>query len=49
MLPQNTVSLDEKGATQVLRLMDAIEDQDDVQNVFSNFDIPQDIMDKVAG
>ena len=49
MLPQNTVSLDEKGATQVLRLMDAIEDQEDVQNAFSNFDIPQDIMDKVAG
>ncbi len=49
MLPQNSVSLDEKGASQVLRLMDAIEDQDDVQNVYANFEIPQDIMDKVAG
>ncbi len=49
MLPQNTVELDEKGATQVLRLMDAIEDQDDVQNAFSNFDISQDVLDKVTG
>ena len=48
-LPKNTVSLDEKGASQVLRLIDLIEDQEDVQNVYANFDIPGDILDKVAG
>ena len=48
-IPKNTVALDEKGASQVLRLIDLIEDQEDVQNVYANFDIPGDILDKVAG
>ncbi len=49
MLPKNTVSLDEKGASQVLKLMDLIEDQEDVQNVYANFDIDREIFDKVVG
>ncbi len=49
MIPKNTVELDEKGATKVLKLMDLIEDQDDVQNVYANFDISKEILDKVAG
>ena len=38
-IPQNTISVDEKNCKQVLRLIDALEDNDDVQKVYSNFDI----------
>jgi len=48
MLPQNRVTLDEKRAQQTLRLMDALEDLDDVQQVYANFDIPDAIMEAVA-
>ena len=48
MIPQNTVKLNEKEAEQVLRLMEALEDSDDVQNVNANFDIPDDIMEKIT-
>ena len=41
MLPQNYVKLEGKEATQMLRLMEAVEDHDDVQNVWSNFDIEE--------
>lgn len=40
MLPKNYVSLDEKAAEQMIRLMDALEDNEDVQNVYANFDLP---------
>lgn len=46
MIPQNTVKLAGKEAEQMLRLMEAIEDLDDVQNVYSNFDIPEDMMNE---
>lgn len=48
MLPQTRVSLEEKQAQQVLRLMDALEDQDDVQQVYANFDIADRIMEAIA-
>lgn len=48
MLPQTRVTLGEKEAQQVLRLMDALEDLDDVQQVYANFDIPDQIMEAVA-
>ena len=48
MLPQTRVTLGEKEAQQVLRLMDALEDLDDVQQVYANFDIPDEIMEAVA-
>jgi len=48
MLPQTRVTLGEKEAQQVLRLMDALEDMDDVQQVYANFDIPDQIMEAVA-
>ncbi|MDP6086925.1 MAG: YebC/PmpR family DNA-binding transcriptional regulator [Nitrospinota bacterium] len=48
MVPQSTVALDAEKARQVLRLMDALEDQDDVQNVYSNFDIPDAVMEEVG-
>ena len=41
--PQNTVTLDEAQAISVLKLIDALEDNDDVQNVYGNFDIPADV------
>ncbi len=43
-LPQTTIKLDGKKAEQVLRLMELIEDHDDVQHVFSNFDVPDELI-----
>jgi YebC/PmpR family DNA-binding regulatory protein len=43
-LPKATVPVDRSTASKVLRLVDALEDLDDVQEVFSNFDIPDEIM-----
>lgn len=48
MVPQTTVAItDEKTAGQVLRLLDALEDQDDVQHAYANFDIPDEIIEKL--
>jgi YebC/PmpR family DNA-binding regulatory protein len=41
MLPQNYIKLEGKEASQMLKLMEAVEDHDDVQNVWSNFDIEE--------
>ena len=41
MIPQNYVKLEGKTAQQMVRLMDALDDQDDVQHVWSNFDIEE--------
>jgi YebC/PmpR family DNA-binding regulatory protein len=43
-VPTMTVEVDESGATKVFRLVEALEDLDDVQNVFGNFDVPDDVM-----
>ncbi len=48
-VPSNSVTLDENGARKILALMDALEDQDDVQNVSGNFDIPDDVLKKLEG
>ena len=49
MVPQNTVEItDEKTARQILKLLERLEDHDDVQNVYANFDIPDDIMESVS-
>lgn len=48
MLPKNYVVLDEKAAEQMVRLMDVLEDHDDVQNVYANFDIPDEIAEKAG-
>ena len=48
MIPQNTVKLNKKEAEQVLKLMETLEDSDDVQNVYANFDIPDDIMENIT-
>lgn len=44
MVPQNTVPLDEKEAARTLRLLDQLEDLDDVQRVYSNADFPEDAL-----
>jgi YebC/PmpR family DNA-binding regulatory protein len=50
MLPKTTVEVaDEGDAKKVLRLMDQLEDNDDVQDVFANFDIPERVLEAVAG
>ncbi len=46
-LPASTVPLEESDARKVLRLIDALDDLDDVQSVFSNYDIADDVMEKV--
>ena len=43
-VPSMTVEVDKSGATRIFRLIEALEDSDDVQNVFGNFDIPDDVM-----
>jgi YebC/PmpR family DNA-binding regulatory protein len=48
MLPSSTVELDEASkAKSVLRVIDALEEHDDVQNVYANFDIPDDVLQSV--
>lgn len=47
-IPQTTVTLDEKKAGQCLRITELLEDHDDVQQVYSNFDIPDEIMAKLG-
>jgi YebC/PmpR family DNA-binding regulatory protein len=46
-LPSVSVPLDEDNAKKVFRLLEALEDSDDVQNVFANFDVPDEIMEKI--
>jgi len=50
MVPKMTVPVtDADKARKILKLMDLIEEQDDVQNVYSNFDIADDLMDQIEG
>jgi YebC/PmpR family DNA-binding regulatory protein len=47
--PKSTVQLGEADARKTLRLVDALEDIDDVQDVYANFDIPEEVLEAVAG
>jgi len=49
MVPQNTIKLNEKQAETMLKMYETLEDHDDVQNVYGNFDIDDEIMEKLAG
>lgn len=49
MIAKQTVELDSNKARQALRLVDQLEDLDDVQRVTANFDIPEDVFAEVAG
>jgi YebC/PmpR family DNA-binding regulatory protein len=46
--PQNLVPVDEEKASSLLKLIDSLEDDDDVQSVYTNFDIPEDVLQKLA-
>ncbi|MGC9499354.1 YebC/PmpR family DNA-binding transcriptional regulator [Streptomyces sp. WG7] len=46
-VPTMQIELDEDGARKIFKLIDALEDSDDVQNVFANFDVSDEIMEKV--
>jgi transcriptional/translational regulatory protein YebC/TACO1 len=47
-VPSMTVELDADGAGKIFRLIDALEDSDDVQNVYANFDVSDEIMAEVG-
>ncbi|MCK5347640.1 MAG: YebC/PmpR family DNA-binding transcriptional regulator, partial [Candidatus Heimdallarchaeota archaeon] len=48
MIPSNTVKVSEKGVAQsIMNLIGALEDHDDVQNVYANFDIPDEILNEL--
>lgn len=47
MIPKTTVKLEGKEAEQALRLVDLLEDNDDVQNVYANFDISKEVMERL--
>jgi YebC/PmpR family DNA-binding regulatory protein len=50
MLPKTTIAVeDENEAKKILRLIDQLEDDDDVQEVYANFDIPERVLESVAG
>jgi transcriptional/translational regulatory protein YebC/TACO1 len=48
MIPQNTIKLEDKTAEQMLKLMETLDDHDDIQEIYANFDIDDDVMAKVA-
>jgi len=48
MMPQTFIKVEGKEALQVLKLMEVLEDYDDTQNVYSNFDMPDEIMEQAA-
>ena len=49
MIPQNYIKVEGAAANTMIRLMEALEEHDDVQNVHSNFDIDQKLLEEVAG
>lgn len=46
--PQTVIKLEGKHAEQILKLMDALEDQDDAQKVYANFDVPDEVMERLG-
>jgi transcriptional/translational regulatory protein YebC/TACO1 len=46
--PTTTVTLDEERAAAVMKLLDVLEDNDDVQNVYANFDISEAVLQKMS-
>nr|MDP9360173.1 YebC/PmpR family DNA-binding transcriptional regulator [Acidobacteriota bacterium] len=45
-VPSNYVKLDDQKSRQMMRLMEMLDDQDDVQNVYTNFDVPEELMEE---
>lgn len=48
MIPQNTIKLDGKRANQMLNLIDALEDHEDINHVYANFDIPDEVLEAMG-
>ena len=48
MIPKNSIKIEGKPAEHMLKMMEALEDCDDVQNVYSNFDIADDVIEAMA-
>jgi transcriptional/translational regulatory protein YebC/TACO1 len=48
-LPATTIEMGADVAGRVLRLIDSLEDLDDVQEVFANFDVSEDLMEQLVG
>ena len=48
MIPQNTVKLEGKQANQMLNLMDALEDHEDISHIYANFDIPDEVLEAMS-
>jgi transcriptional/translational regulatory protein YebC/TACO1 len=48
MLAKNYTTVDAKQAEQIMRLIEALEDHDDVQNVYTNVDVPDEVIAKVG-
>jgi len=48
MVPQSNVKIDGKEAERMIRLMEALEDSDDVQNVYANFDISEELLEALG-
>ena len=46
--PQNTIPVDEQQASSLIKLLEVLEDSDDVQRVSANFDIPKDVLDQLG-
>ena len=49
MIPQNTIKLDGKQAEQMFKLMEMLDDHDDIQDVNANFDIDDEVLAQLAG
>ena len=47
--PKTLVPLDEEGATKLMKLIDTLEDLDDTDEIHANFDVPADVLERVAG
>jgi len=48
MLPRSYISLDGKSAEQMIRLIESLEEHEDIQNVYTNVDIPDEVMDRIG-
>ena len=46
--PQNTIAVDDEAGEKILKLIDALDDNDDVQNVYANFEVSDDLVQKLS-
>jgi len=47
--PRTTAPIDEETATTLFKLLETLEDSDDVQNVYANFEVAEDVMARLGG